>query len=116
MSDFLFYWRNLSSGPEPVCEYRFCGTRLWRFDFAWPGQKIALEIDGNAWHVRGGGRHSSAADLEKMSAAAALGWRVFRLSPSMLKNDPSYWVGIIEKSLRGAAAEDDFGKVQRNSG
>lgn len=107
---FTFYWTTLKSEgtPDPMAEYKFCNTRRWRFDFAWPEHKVALEIDGNAWRVAGGGRHSSPSDMEKMSAAAALGWRVFRLSPSMLREDPSYWVGIIEKALSGSVSEDDF--------
>lgn len=66
----------------PEREHRFHPTRKWRFDFAWPEQRLALEIDGGIW-VRG--RHSSGAgqvkDMEKFNHAAALGWRVFRCEP-----------------------------------
>ena len=31
--------------PEPVREHPFC-ARLWRFDFAWPDYKIAVEVEG----------------------------------------------------------------------
>ena len=60
-------------------EYRFHPERKWRFDFADPVNKVAVEIDGG---VFGNGRHSRGAgfrsDCEKLNAAAALGWRVFR--------------------------------------
>ena len=29
---------------EPKHEFRFCDDRKWRFDFAWPGVKIAIEV------------------------------------------------------------------------
>jgi very-short-patch-repair endonuclease len=65
--------------PEPVAEYRFHAERRWRFDFAWPERKVAVEIDGGIWVH---GRHNRAsgylADLEKLNAAAEAGWRVLR--------------------------------------
>ena len=71
--------------PLPVAEHRFHPTRLWRFDYAWPAQKIALEVEGGIWT---GGRHISPAgfiaDLEKYNAAAVLGWRIIRLTPKSI--------------------------------
>ena len=62
-------------------EYRFHPSRRWRFDVAWPSQKIAVEIDG------GGYGHQSIAgkkqDNEKQNAATAMGWRVFRFCTGM---------------------------------
>lgn len=60
-------------------EYKFHATRKWRFDFADPENKVAVEIDGG---VFAGGRHTRGvgfrADCEKINAAAVLGWRVLR--------------------------------------
>jgi len=71
--------------PLPVAEHRFHPTRLWRFDYAWPAQKIALEVEGGIWT---GGRHINAAgfiaDLEKYNAAAVLGWRILRMTPKSI--------------------------------
>lgn len=68
--------------PAPTTEHRFHPERRWRFDYAWPEQMIALEVEGGAWI---GGRHTSGsgftADLEKYSEAAALGWCVLRVQP-----------------------------------
>lgn len=67
--------------PEPVAEYRFHPVRKWRFDWAWPERKIAVEVDGGVWvqgrHNRGSGY---LADMEKLNAAAEAGWRVFRFA------------------------------------
>lgn len=71
--------------PEPVREHRFC-KRMWRFDFAWVEQKIAVEVEGGTWT---NGRHSRgtgiAADMEKYNHAAILGWRVLRFNNHMVK-------------------------------
>ena len=69
--------------PDPEREYRFAQPeRQWRFDFAWPGRMLAVEIEGGSW---AGGRHTTgsgfAADLEKYNDAAIRGWRVIRLTP-----------------------------------
>jgi very-short-patch-repair endonuclease len=65
--------------PVPIAEYRFSEARRWRFDWAWPERKIAVEEDGGVWvqgrHTRGAGYLK---DMEKLNAAAELGYRVFR--------------------------------------
>src|SRR5260363_256288 len=39
--------------PEPLREYRFDAMRRWKFDFAWPNWKIAVECEA-AFGRRGG--------------------------------------------------------------
>lgn len=71
--------------PEPVTEYKFHVARKWRFDYAWPLQMIALEVEGGIWT---GGRHTRGSgflkDVEKYNAAAVHGWRVLRCVPDNL--------------------------------
>lgn len=63
-------------------EYRFSGTRDWRFDFACPELMLAIEVEGGAYthgrHTRGTGFIN---DMEKYNAAAVLGWRLLRYTP-----------------------------------
>lgn len=70
---------------ECVKEYRFYSPRKWRFDYALPAFKIALEVEGGVWtrgrHVRPQG---FLGDIEKYNTATLLGWRVFRTTPSKL--------------------------------
>jgi very-short-patch-repair endonuclease len=68
---------------QPEREYRFHPTRKWRFDFAFPDRKLAIEIEGG-----NGGRHQRmggfTADCEKYNAASLLGWRVLRYTTRMV--------------------------------
>lgn len=70
---------------ECVKEYKFHPTRRWRFDYAIPEHKIALEVEGGVWT---GGRHTSPKgflnDIEKYNTATLMGWRVFRTTPDEL--------------------------------
>lgn len=81
-----YLWKALGI-PEPQSEFKFHPTRKWRFDYAWPDKKIALEIEGGIWT---GGRHSRGGigflkDMEKYNAAGKLGWRIFRYTPTEFK-------------------------------
>ena len=71
--------------PAPVTEHRFHPSRKWRFDYAWPDVKVALEVEGGVWT---GGRHTSSTgflkDMEKYNAAATLGWVILRFTPQDL--------------------------------
>ncbi|MCC6352311.1 MAG: hypothetical protein IT577_00415 [Verrucomicrobiae bacterium] len=77
---FALLWRRLR-GPALVREHRFAPPRRWRFDFAHPASRIAIELEGGVWNR---GRHNRPrgfiADCEKYSAAALAGWTVVRLT------------------------------------
>ena len=82
----------LQSGlPLPISEHPFARDwgRRWRFDFAWPDLRLAVEVDGGIW-IPGGGRHNRGAgyeaDVEKLNVAVILGWRVLRFTPRHLAN------------------------------
>ena len=72
-------------GVECVKEYKFHPERRWRFDYAVPAYKIALEVEGGVWTQ---GRHTRPqgflGDIEKYNTATLMGWRVFRTTPTDL--------------------------------
>jgi very-short-patch-repair endonuclease len=83
---FTLLWVHAIKGStEMVVEHKFHPSRKWRFDFAHPPTKVAIEIEGGVY-VRG--RHQRPQgfknDCEKYFHAGLLGWRVFRLSPNMV--------------------------------
>ncbi len=99
--------------PEPEAEYMFhepyAGEkqRRWRFDLAYPNQRIAIEIEGGTYTVKCGrckgegwtptggkctgckgsgrapGGHTNVkgirSDIEKYNTAACQGWKLFRV-------------------------------------
>ena len=86
---------DLATVPLPAREFRFHPRRLWRFDFAWPAIKLAVEIDGR-------GRHQSftgfKGDLEKLNEAVRLGWRVLRFPASDWKK-AAEWVEYVREVM-----------------
>ncbi|HIF5855127.1 TPA: DUF559 domain-containing protein [Vibrio parahaemolyticus] len=83
----------------PMSEYRFHETRRWRFDFAYPDQLLAIEVEGGTWR---NGRHNRAkgyeADCEKYNTAALRGWTVLRFTGDMIKKGVA--IQMIEEALR----------------
>ena len=61
---FDYWWRDTQY--TPMAEYRFHSERRWRFDYAFPAQRLAVEFDGGQW-VFAGGRHNRDSDREKLN-------------------------------------------------
>jgi hypothetical protein len=80
------FWR-LFGYPEPQKEFRFHPERKWRFDFAFPDRKIAVEVQGGLFI---GGAHARPTFIvqsyEKMNNAMLLGWKVFQFQPKEFNN------------------------------
>lgn len=81
--------------PQPVREYKF---KQWRYDFAWPKLKVAVEIDGGTFfggdHVRGKGYQR---DCMKNNAAQLEGWSVLRADREMV--DSAEFAVVVKKML-----------------
>lgn len=74
-----------------VTEYPFggiSGNRQWRFDVAWPEEKVACEVMGG---LQSNGKHSREEgymnDAIKSFEAQLLGWKVFAITPAMIEED-----------------------------
>ncbi len=74
-------------GLTCVKEFRFHNKRKWRFDYAIPEHKVAIEVEGGVWT---GGRHTSPRgflnDIEKYNTATLMGWKLLRTTPGQLFN------------------------------
>jgi len=72
-------------GPALVPEHRFDPKRKWRFDYAIPKYHLAIELEGGIHQRKGhGSPEGYKRDCRKYNAAAADGWRVFRLASGMI--------------------------------
>ena len=72
-----------AEGLTPEREYIF-SKRKFRFDFAFPDKKLAVEVEGGIWM---NGRHNRASSIEmdffKYNLATKLGWHILRYSTAM---------------------------------
>lgn len=82
----------------PATEYMFHPERRWRFDFAWPSRRIAVEIEGG---IATGGRHVRPAgfreDTVKYNEATLAGWHLLRVLPEDVKSGRALL--LIERAL-----------------
>lgn len=81
------FWKGMGITP-PRPEFRFHPQRRWRFDYAWPTERLAVEIEGGAYtrgrHTRGAGFVN---DMEKYNMATVLGWHILRYTPTGINYD-----------------------------
>ena len=87
--------------PLPEREYVFHPTRKFRFDFAWPDLKVALEVEGGVGG-KGKSRHTTFTGLEndciKYALAAQEGWRLYRFTTKQVLNGTALM--FIEEEFR----------------
>lgn len=90
----------LAADPLPgwdlTREYQFDLVRRWRFDFAFPSQRLAVEVDGQRHRTAGG----FIKDTEKCNEAVRQGWRVLHF-PSSRGNPTSarVWAALVREVL-----------------
>jgi hypothetical protein len=92
-------WQLSAAGvPAWEKEFRFAleQGRQYRWDWAWPAEKVALELDGGRFLGRGGaagamskraplGYHGSVEDYRKRNLGNLLGWTILTYNPEQLR-------------------------------
>lgn len=109
---FCAYLKQLAPDlPQPKSNYLFLKhiKREHKFDAAWVGYKVAVEIEGGTWQ-RGGSRHNRPKgyrdDCFKYNLGVEHGWLILRYTGEMLKENPYSVMQQIRRVLhqRGWAA------------
>lgn len=109
LADTLYAQLRIAGCALPKREYRFCQTRRWRFDLAYPHLGLGIEVDGGVHtmatsdqgrHTRGSGFEK---DCAKLNAAAMLGWRVLRFTSKMVRTQEA--VTLVRLALAGMPRE-----------
>lgn len=93
-------------------QVRFHPLRRWRWDFGWPAERLAVEVDGGLY-IRGA--HSRPAgqlrDMAKQNEAVLAGWRVLRVTREHLRSGEALgWIA------RARGRSGDFRKAPRSGG
>lgn len=94
------FWRLVASAglraPTPQVEVFDGAGFIARVDFAYVDLKIAVELDGKAFHLTS---EAFEADREKRQRLRAAGWIVLELTWDMVVRRPEYVVTVLRKAL-----------------
>ena len=116
--EYRFVAESLGPGRGLRARLADAGLRDWRFDFAWPAERLAVEVEGGVGHavVRSPtgkqitGHHVHAQgyedDCRKYAIALLFGWRVLRVTPKQIRDGRALqWVLVAlgVEELRGPA-------------
>jgi hypothetical protein len=75
--EYHFVHEIVGAGPGIKERIKSAGLQNWRLDFAWPKQRLAVELNGGTYS---GGRHNRGESMHeeynKLNAATLAGWRV----------------------------------------
>jgi hypothetical protein len=89
--------------PRPIRQFevrdgaRFVG----RVDVAWPGERVALELDGFRYHADA---RTFVHDRERGNRIVALGWALLRTTPTAVRERPHAVVADVRQALNRASA------------
>lgn len=89
--------------PPQALQYEIADRngRIWRVDFAWPHQRLAVEYDGLAWHS---GPKALIYDRQRRIALQEVGWTVIAIIADDVRRWPLQTVRRIETQLALANA------------
>lgn len=111
LEDDLAFQLRAAGLPLAEREYRFDPVRRWRFDFAWPEMRVAVEVQG-AIYVKG--KHSTGRgiekDHEKANAAVLAGWKVLQYSRVPIESGEA--LRQIEALVRPGGLANALAKVE----
>jgi hypothetical protein len=88
---------------EPVLQYEIIDIdgRLWRVDFAWPHEMVAVEYDGFDWHSS---PEHLRRDRQKRAALEEMGWQLVSIVGDDVRRRPAAMVRRIDGLLLRRAA------------
>jgi hypothetical protein len=104
--EYRFAAETVGTGPGVRARLLMQGLKDWRFDFAWPDLKFAVEIEGV---TPSGGRHQRIygflEDISKYHAGLDLGWTIYRTSGVLIVQGKA--LNLIEKIINSGVRRAD---------
>lgn len=102
LEEKLLYHIREAGLPEPVREYRIVDKPAFRYDFAWPEQRILCEVNGGTFRPGG---HSTGVgirrDARKLNTAQMLGWDLYVFTGDWLRGDIAECIDVLRCGLQG---------------
>ena len=90
--------------PEPERQHlvRLRSGATAHLDFAWPADRVFVELDGAASHD---GWEARRRDMRRQTAVVALGWRPLRFTWDEVAHDPCGTASVVRLALASAREE-----------
>ena len=101
---FELMWEAIGS-PAYVTELQVVEDRRFRFDYAWPDERVALELQGGIYLAGKGGHVAPKRfqnDCDKLNHAARAGWRTCKLATGMVTPENVQLVKDLVLAMRAA--------------
>ncbi len=98
-------------GADLVEEYQFCKGRMWRYDFAFPSQKLVIDIQGMGRGGRQGGHQTAEGmrnDCDKHNTATLMGYRVLLFASSSNSIEEWVYLTCVALCYQQAPLNDEF--------
>lgn len=88
-----------ANGIHPVRQYaiRDEGRLIARVDFAFPPEKLIVEVDGYLWHSS---RPDWERDRQRRNELSSRGWRVLHVTSKQLREAPANFVAQVRRARR----------------
>ena len=81
-----------------VREHEYAEGRKLRADFAWPEERLLVEVVGGIYTGQAHGSVSGILkDIDRLNEATLNGWRLLRVTPKMIKTGEA--LELVEKAL-----------------
>lgn len=89
-------------------QYRYIPGRQFRADFAWPVQRLIVEVQGGVFTGQAHGSISGVVkDIERLNVATLHGWAILRFVPSQVYDDIAETLDLIENVLKSRLPSSD---------
>jgi len=82
--------------PEAQVSVESDTETKWRLDFAYPGHKVLIEVDGRRYHAA---RRRQKNDMRRDNVMNVRGWTVLRFTWEDVVNDPEYVLDLVRQAL-----------------
>jgi very-short-patch-repair endonuclease len=84
--------------PRPVCQHRVVrpDSQVADLDFAYPEQRVAIEVDGHVGHAT---RRQRGSDARRGNQIVLADWRVLRFTYEDVTRRPGYVAEVVRTAL-----------------
>ncbi|MPZ91369.1 MAG: DUF559 domain-containing protein [Actinobacteria bacterium] len=82
--------------PDSQVSVESDAHKTWRLDFAYPHQKVLIEVDGRRFHAA---RRRQRNDMRRDNVMNVRGWTVLRFTWEDVVTEPEYVLGLVRQAL-----------------